>query len=49
MKPSEMIIVMYAGVDGIPKAASQKNLSRVLKDTFDANADGVFAFNDYKR
>lgn len=35
-------------VEQIPKTASQKNLSRVLKDQFDADADGVYTFEDYR-
>lgn len=35
-------------VDVIPKTASQKNLSRVLKDEFDAEGERVYRFEDYK-
>ncbi len=35
-------------VDTIPKTASQKNLSRLLKDAFDAESEGVYRFEDYR-
>jgi len=35
-------------VPEIPKTASEKNLSRILKDNFDADDPNVYRFEDYK-
>jgi crotonobetaine/carnitine-CoA ligase len=36
-------------VSEIPKTASQKNLSRVLRDAFQTEAENVYRFEDYKK
>ena len=36
-------------VSEIPKTASQKNLDRVLREGFNADAENVYRFEDYKK